>query len=178
LVDSVRSYLLLLGLLCCSVSALADWESNTVRDPTSDLAQFSVRSSDDFPMFTLSCVSNKPTLVDMLQVDRLTRVDTGAIEVIEVRVDSNSAMIFYPDQHNIIVGYQYHAQLESGIETVTMTPAGSSGEIQFAELIRQFIEGYKAVVQVKSAEGETRVAFSLLGFTQAYLAARTDCLSF
>jgi len=173
----VRSYILFLGLLIYSVNALADWQSSTVRDPSADISQFSVRASDDFPMLTLSCVTVNSTPVDMLQIDRLTRIDMGVIKSIEIRVDSSPAMIFYPDQHHIIIGYQYHPQLESGIETVAMTPVGDAGEIQFAQMVRQFIDGYKSVARVTTTKGESRVEFSLLGFTQAYLSARTACIS-
>jgi len=172
----MRSYILILGLLSCSFNAFADWQTNAVRDPTGELSQFSLRATDQFPLFSVSCVSINTAAIDMVQLDRLTRNAIGVIRQIEIRVDRNQAMIFFPDQHKINIAYTYHPQLESGIETVTMVPANVSGEIQFAELVRQFIEGNRSVVRVITDTGDTRVEFSLMGFTKAYLATRTACL--
>lgn len=173
----MRSFILFLGLLSCSVSALADWNTKVVRDPVADFSQYSLQASDNFPLITFSCVSFDASPFDVLQIDRLTRIESGTIQEIEIRVDSNLAMRFYPDQHKININYTYHVQLESGIETVTLVPSNDSGKNQFAELVRQFIDGYSGVAQVKTATNETQVEFSLMGFTQAYLAMRTACLS-
>jgi len=164
----VRSYFLLLGLLGLSVNAFADWQSKAVRDLTGELSQFSLIASDDFPQFTLSCVSNGATLVDMLQINRLTLVAISDIERVEFRVDRNPLMIFYPDQHRINVAYQYHWQIKSGIETVTLMPSNESGEVQFSELVRQFIGGRRGTARVVSENAEREVSFSLMGFTQAH----------
>jgi len=172
----VRSYILLLGLLGCSVNAVADWKTKVVSDPVTNFSQFSLQASDNFPLFTISCVSLDASPIDVLQIDRLTRIESGAIQEIEIRVDSNPVIRLFPDQHKINILYNYHAQLESGIETVTLVPANDSGENQFAELVRQFIDGNRGVAQVTTATSQMQVEFSLMGFTRAYLAMRTACL--
>ena len=166
----------LLGLLSCSVSSLADWQTKAISDPLGELSQFSLRPSDDFPLFTFSCISVEESRIDMLQIDHLTRDGIDDIERIEIRVDANPSMIFFPDQHIINFTYQYYPQIEFGIETVTMIPSNGSGEVQFAELLRQFIGGRRGAARVVSSTEEKAVAFSLMGFTQAYLSMRTACL--
>jgi len=174
----VRICILLLGLLSCSVNALADWQTKVVRDPLTDFSQFSLRPSDDFPLFTFSCVSVAGSPIDILQIDRLSRVQSDDVEKIEIQVDDNPALIFFPDQYKINIAYNYHPQLESGIETVTLMPNGNSGEIQFVELVRQLIAGYNAVAWARTATRDTKIEFSLLGFTRAYLSMRTACLDY
>jgi len=175
-VVSVRSYILFFGLLSFSINAIADWEAAVVADAAGNVSQYSLRASDEFPMFTLSCVSGDALPVDMVQIDRLTASAFDKIERLEIQVDANPVMIFYPDQHKINIGFQYHQSIENGIETVTAIPADDSGEIQYAELIRQFIEGNRSIARVISASDQAQVSFSLAGFTRAYLPMRTACL--
>jgi len=177
LVVCVRSCIFLLLLLICPIKVLADWQSKTVGNPNTQFSQFSVQSSENFPIFTVSCVSAGASLVDMLQIDRLTRDAINVIERIEIQVDDNITMIFYPDQHKMRIGYSYYSQLESGIETVTLTPADDAGLVQFAEMTRQFIDGYSGVARVIATSSESEVQFSLLGFTREYLSMRSACLN-
>jgi len=114
----------------------------------------------------------------MLQIDRLTRIQSVGIEEIEIRVDDNAPILFFPGQYKINSGYTYYPQLESGIETVTLIPSGDSAEIQFAELVRQLIDGFSAVASVKTVTVDTQVEFSLIGFTNGYLTMRTACLDY
>lgn len=172
----VRNFILFLGLLGLSVNSFADWQTKAVHDPFGELSQFSLRASENFPIFTLSCIDTDASPVDLLQIDRLTLVPMNSIERIEFQVDSNPGMIFFPDQHRINVAYQYHWKIKSGIETVTLMPANDSGEIQFAELVRQFIRGRRATARVVSYISEREVSFSLIGFTQAQSNMQTACV--
>jgi len=156
---------------------VADWQSKAVRDPNIDFNQFSVQASDSFPLLTLSCVNGNTSAVDMLQIDRLTRIATSIVDRVEVRVDSNSTLVFFPDQHKININYNYYPQLESGIETITLMPSNDPGQAQFGKLVSQFINGYSGVVRVVTETSETQIEISLLGFTQAYLSMRTDCIN-
>ena len=173
----MRSCIFLLGLLSFPVNTLADWQTKAVRDPRGELRQFSLIASEGFPQFTLSCISSDASSVDLLQIDRLALVAIDGIERIEFRVDRNSPMIFLPDQHKINVAYKYHWHIRSGIETVTLMPSNDSGEVQFAELVRQFIGGRRGTARVISKNAEREVSFSLLGFTQAYSTMQRDCVS-
>ncbi len=172
----MRSFILFLGLLNFSVSSFADWQTKTVHDPLGELSQFSLRASDDFPTFTLSCVDIGASTVNLLQIDRLTLVAIDGVERIEFRVDRNPRMTFFPDQHKINVAYKYHWKIKSGIETVTLMPSNDSGEVQFAELVRQFIGGRRGTARVVSKTNEREVSFSLIGFTQAHSTMRTACV--
>lgn len=172
----MRSYILLLGLLSFSVNAFANWQSKAVRDLTGEISQFSLVASEDFPQFSLSCVNNGASPVDMLQINRLTLMAVNNIERVEFRVDRNPLMIFYPDQHRINVAYKYHWPIKSGIETVTLLPSNDSGEVQFSELVRQFIGGRRGTARVVSETAEREVSFSLMGFTRAHSAMRTACV--
>lgn len=173
----MRRYIVFLGLLLSSTSLLANWQSKVVIDPDTELHQYSLQAAGSFPLVTLSCISVNAIPVDMVQIDRLTKVETSRVERVEIRVDNNPVMVFYPDQHETNIAFNYYSRIETGIETVTMIASNESAKNLYGQLIGQFIKGNRSRARVVTDTGVIELNFSLLGFTKAYLPMRTACLN-
>jgi len=172
----VRRYLLIAALLCCTGQASAQWLNKVLVDPKEDTSYYSLRTERDFPGVTLNCVSIDAVPFSILQIDRLTTVKSAPLERIEIKIDANQPIIFFPTQHKINTKYAFHNNIQTGIETVSLMSVSNSGDIQFAELVRQFIAGNRSTAKMISGNEVTEIDFSLIGFTAAFRPMRNACL--
>lgn len=144
-------------------------------DADANFSYYNVRASDDFPMFSLSCISANALPYDLLHLNRLTKQQIEAVERIEIRVDRKPAMTFLPGEHNIEVGFKLTSQLDEGVETVTLMPINDAGKNQYASMVRQFVAGNNASVSLITPNGSINVSVSLAGFTKAYRPLQKAC---
>lgn len=143
--------------------------------PDEQVNYYNVRATDEFPIFSMTCISANNAPLDMLHINRLTKEQVTSIQKIEIQVDRNPAIVLLPDQHQLDISFKFHQQIDTGIETVTLMPVTDAGKVQYTQLINQFFAGNNGTAKLVTSEKAIDINIPLIGFTKAYRPMRSAC---